>query len=205
MQTVCVKYLGLYLDPHLNFDYHIKKLCSKVNIRTKLLWRVRNFISQDLALSLYRSLIEPHFGYCSFIIEGVSQTNINKLLVQLNNALRAVKRVYGYYSTVALYEELHLDSVVIMMKKSTCKFAYKCFYDLCPKSLNDMLILYVNERELRSNKELNAIVPKCRTQWAERNFAYRAVIYWNSLPIDMKSAPSIDSFKGKIKHYDGLV
>ena len=123
-----------------------KKLCSKVNIRTKLLWRVRNFISQDLALLLYRSLIQPHFGYCSFILEGVSQTNINKLQVQQNSALRAAKRVHGYYSTVTLYEELHLDSIIVMMKKSTCKFAYKCFYDLCPKSLNDKLMLYVNER-----------------------------------------------------------
>ena len=92
-----------------------------------------------------------------------------------------------------------------MMRKATCKLAYKCFYDLCPKVLNDMLVLHVHERELRSNEEMNAIIPKSRTQWAECNFAYRAVIYWNALPLDMKTAPSIDSFEEKIKNYDGLL
>ena len=82
--------------------------------------------------------------------------------------------------------------------------AYKCFYDLCPKPLNDMLTLYVNERELRSNEELSAIVPKCRTQWAERNLAFRAVIHWNTLPAELKTAPLLDSLKCRIKKYDGF-
>ena len=107
-------------------------------------------------------------------------------------------------ATDLLRTEFKLDSIEVIMRKSTCKFAYKCFYDLCPQSLNDMLSLYVNERELRSNEELNAVVPRCRTQWAERNFAYRAVIYWNALPLEMKISPSIDSFKLKIKLYDGF-
>ena len=51
VQTDSVKYLGLHLDPHLNFDCHIKKLCCKVTIRMKLLWWVRNLKSQDLALN----------------------------------------------------------------------------------------------------------------------------------------------------------
>ena len=90
------------------------------------------------------------------------------------------------------------------MYKSTCKFAYKCFYDLCPTALNDMFVLYVSERELRSNDELNAKVPRCKTQWAERNFGYRAVIHWNGLSLDLKTAPSIDSFKSRIKKCGNL-
>ena len=203
-QASSTKYLGLYVDSHLNFDEHVKKLCCKTNIQTKLLWRVRNFISQELALILYRSLIEPHFGYCSFIVQGISQSNLNKLQVLQNSALWVVKRVSCYYPSELLRVDLKIDSIEVMMKKSMCKFAYKCFYDLCPQSLNNMLSLYVNERELRSNEELHAIVPRCRTQWAERNFTYRAVIYWNSLPLELKISPLIDSFKLKIQSYDGF-
>ncbi len=117
----------------------------------------------------------------------------------------AIKWVTCYYPSELLRTEFRIDSIEVMMKKSTCKFAYKCFYDLCPLSLNRMLSIYVNERELRSNEELNAIVPRCRNQWAERNFAYRAIIYWNSLPLELKVSPSIDSFKLKIKVYDRFV
>ena len=115
-----------------------------------------------------------------------------------------MKRVNGYYPSKSLRNELGIESIDVIMKKSTCKFAYKCFCDLCPQALNDMLILFVNERELRSNEELNAVVPRCRTQWAERNFAFRAVSYWNSLLLDLEKSPLLDSFKGKIKIYAGI-
>ena len=203
-QTTEVKYLGLHLDPQLNFDVHVKKLCQKVNVRTKLLWRVRGFITKDLAFTLYRSLIEPHFVYCNFILEGISQTNLKQLQVQQNCALRAVKRVECYYPTELLFADLNVDNIKVMMMKSTCKFTYKCFYNLCPSVLNDMLVLCINERDLRSNEDLNAVVPRCHTLWAERNFAYRAPIYWNGLPIVLKQSQSLESFKSNIKKYDGL-
>ena len=40
LQASSTKYLGLYVDSHLNFDEHVKKLCGKINVRTKLLWCV---------------------------------------------------------------------------------------------------------------------------------------------------------------------
>ena len=116
---------------------------------------MRNFISEDLAFTLYRSLIEPHSAYCSFITEGISQANLKKLQVQQNSALRNVKHVDSYYPTELLRAELNVDSNGVLMMKSTCKFAYKCFYNLCTLVLNDMLILCVNKRELRSNEELH--------------------------------------------------
>ena len=79
-----------------------------------------------------------------------------------------------------------------------------CSYDLCPQPLNELVVLYVNERELRSNDSLLAIVPKCRTQFGERNFAYRATIIWNSIPYDLKCSSSIDSFKEALKQYEGF-
>ena len=138
-QTESVKYLGLYLDPHLNFDVHVKSVTGKINVRTKLLWTARSFITVELALTLYRSLIEPHLLYCSFILEGATRSNINKLQVQQNCALRVVKCVDCYYPTVMLYSELNVDTINELIMKSTCKFAYKCFYNSCPSVLNNML------------------------------------------------------------------
>ena len=52
-QTNEIKYLGLILDRHLTFEQHVAAICNKVNIRTKLLWRVQNFIPRSLARTLY--------------------------------------------------------------------------------------------------------------------------------------------------------
>ena len=67
-----------------------------------------------------------------------------------------------------------------------------------------LLTLYESERELRSNDALLAVVPKCRTQFGEKNFAYRAVITWNSLPYELKCALSIDCFKEGLRKYNGF-
>ena len=84
--------------------------------------------------------------------------------------------------------EMDVDSVIAMMQKSACNFAYKGFYNLGTQTLNETFNLYVAERDLRSNESLMAKVPKCRIQFVERNFAYRGVRHWNYLPLEIKSA-----------------
>ena len=195
-----VKYLGLHVDPHLNFDSHVAKVCTKVNVRTKLLWRVRSFINLELAFTLYRALIEPHLLYCNFILEGTTKSNKQKLQVQQNNALRAVKCVRKCCSATELRKSLGVDDVATQMMKACCKFVYRGFYQLGPSSLNNMFELQTNVRDLRSNDQLQCVVLRCRTQFGERNFRYRGSIHWNTLPVDLKSATSSDNLKSKLKH-----
>ena len=58
------KYLGVFLDDTLKFEYHLENLynntCSKVGVLRK----VRDCLDQKLVLTLYKSLIIPHLDYC---------------------------------------------------------------------------------------------------------------------------------------------
>ena len=161
---------------------------------------IRSFITLDLAFTLYRSLIEPHLLYCNFILEGTSQQNKHKLQVHQNNALGAVKCGSKYTSGTDLHLELQVDSLALQMQIACCKFVYRGYYDLGPPALNNVFGLHVSERDLRSNEMLQARVLKCRTQFGERNLAYRGPIHWNGLATDIKTSPSINSFKEKLKN-----
>ena len=108
-------------------------------------------------------------------------------------------KVDNYYSTDKLRSEFACDSVVEILRKAACKFSYKGLYDLGPPGLNAMFELHVNEWELRPNEQLNAIVPRCKTQFGENNFAVRATLYWNQLPLGLKNATSPESFKSALK------
>ena len=92
-QVLDLKYLCLILDRHLTFEQHINSICQKVNIRTKILRQIRNFIPTSLATALYQSLIYPHFTYCYFIIDSVSENLKSKLQCYQNVALRAISKV----------------------------------------------------------------------------------------------------------------
>ena len=199
-----IKYLGLTLDRHLQFDRHVDIICSKVNARTKLLWRIRNFIPRSLAKPLYQSLINPHFVYCNFLIESVSESLKNKLQCQQNAALRAVLNVDMSYPTHKLLSEVGVDSVRVDIIKASCKFVYKGFYKLGPETLNNLFELYVPERDLRSGDDVLVKLIKCNTLFGQKNLAYRGPYYWNSLPVHIKASTPPEAFEKALKSHSGF-
>ncbi len=87
------KYLGLNLDPNLNFECHANKVANKVKSCMSALWRYRSFIPLNLAQSLYTSLIEPHFTYGAIHYDGCSAKAASTLQTAQNKALHAVLAV----------------------------------------------------------------------------------------------------------------
>ena len=174
-------------------------MCGKIAARTKLMWRIWSFIPQSLAVTLYKSLIAPHFMYCSFILDGVNESLKSKLQCHQNAALRAVMNVDMSFSTSRMLAELNIDSVRTEMKKSSCKMVFKGLYDLGPVALNELFTLHVPERALRSDDDLRILTPRCNTAFGQRNLVYSGSLYWNSLPAALKMSESADSFKNALK------
>ena len=146
-------------------------------------------------------LITTELCIINFILEGTTHANLMRLQVQQNCALRAVKCVDSFYSGDLLRDEQCIDSINVMVRKAACKFAYRDFYDLGPTTLNEMFELLISERDLRSNEQLLAMVPRCRTKFGEWNFRFRAVLNWNCLPVNIKMSTSPDNFKLVLKTY----
>ena len=59
------KCLGIDLDERLAFDIYIKELCKKICSSIGVLRRIKPFASLDSLLTLYKSLVQPYFDYCS--------------------------------------------------------------------------------------------------------------------------------------------
>ena len=59
------KSLGLYIDKNLSWSKHIEEISKKISSGIGAFKRIRPFISQNIAVQIYKALIEPHFEYCS--------------------------------------------------------------------------------------------------------------------------------------------
>ncbi len=70
-----VKYLGVEVDEHLSFSQHIDKLCRKIKSRTGMMWRMRNFIDEKLAIDLYKSMIHQGSPLGKFLISQLASGN----------------------------------------------------------------------------------------------------------------------------------
>ncbi len=148
-QVENMKYLGVHLDRHLNFNAHVDNICKKTNQRTRLLWKMRNFITKDLDKYLYTTLINPIFTYCDFIYDGTSQRNKDKLQVKQNAALRAITRSPIDTSVHLIYADLQIDKLAIARRKSTLKMVYRGYSKQGPPQLNKMFENYVPPGQLR--------------------------------------------------------
>ena len=58
------KFLGLYIDEHLNWSHHINAVYLKVSKLCGVLYKIRDQISKAAMITIYYTLCYPHFMYC---------------------------------------------------------------------------------------------------------------------------------------------
>ena len=79
-------------------------------------------------------------------------------------------------------------------------YTYKALHAMAPEYLSNLLTPYVPRWSLRSASMDYLVVPQTRLRlYGDRAFMAAAPKLWNDLPPDVKSAPTIESFKTKLK------
>ena len=59
-----IKFLGVYIDPELNFKYHIDYLRRKISNYLYFKSRAKNLLTTNTLKMLYHLLINSHLLYC---------------------------------------------------------------------------------------------------------------------------------------------
>ena len=78
--TACYKYLGVHLDPTLNFDKHFHKMYKTASARLNFLRHIRSSIDTFRAQRIYQSTITPIFTYCGYNSLGWSESRKRMIL-----------------------------------------------------------------------------------------------------------------------------
>ena len=63
----CEKMLGVKIDYKLNFDEHVKTLCSKANNKLRALARTTPYMSVEKKKILMNSFFNAQFNYCPLV------------------------------------------------------------------------------------------------------------------------------------------
>ena len=59
------KSLDIFIDEDLNWNNQIDNISKKASKGIGILGRAKKFISQPSLLTMYQSLVQPYFDYCS--------------------------------------------------------------------------------------------------------------------------------------------
>ena len=75
----CYKYLGLSIDDILSFNKHVQDMHKIVTHKLYMFSKIRFYIDEKAAISLFKTMILPIIEYCDIVYEGTSMKNLDKI------------------------------------------------------------------------------------------------------------------------------
>ena len=118
-------YLGITLDSSLSFKQHIEHCAKVVSHKIFILSKIRNSISEDTALFIYRSMIAPIIDYGDVAYSGGLIEGLNRLQILQNRALRICLDVHHYLPTIVLHQQAKTLNLKLRRDCNLKKYMYK--------------------------------------------------------------------------------
>ena len=80
-----IKFLGIFIDPLLNFKFHIDTIISKISRSMYFLRSVKHVLTPPALKSICYSLIHLHFVYGIHTWSCLNPGSINKLFMMIKH------------------------------------------------------------------------------------------------------------------------
>ena len=196
------KCLGDDLDHKLTFHTYIEEIFKKICSGIGVLRRIRQFVPQGSLITLYNSLIQPYFDYCSPLWDTCDKTLRNKLQILQNRAARVIMgtRYDDRIRSSDLLQSLGWDTLHVRWAKLKSVLLYKILNENYSPCLRDMFVRLrdLNRQYNLRNYDMDLALPKPKTNFLKRSFKYNASLLWNNLPLEAKTATSLHQFKRSI-------
>jgi len=110
-----------------------------------------------------------------------------------------------YESNTPLLRDLHWLRVPQRVEYKLAVLVYRCLHDLAPAYLSNVIRCVADissRRRLRSSSTSALVVPAmCRSTVGDRAFHVATSRIWNRLPPRTTSAPSLQTFKKRLKSF----
>ena len=198
-ESACEKDLGVYISNDLKSTEHVKSISSKAHrvlssLKRSVTYRGKVFIE------LYKTYVRPIVEASAVVWNPAKESDIKKIEGVQRRALRCVK---GFKELS--YTERLTKSSMVTLKERRLKYdmvqAYRCLEN------GDIKLEKVKERHIvntRSAENENLVKEKCRTNVRQQYFSNRIVNDWNNLPLKIRSAENVHSFKRQLKMFQGF-
>lgn len=197
-----VKNLGVSYDSSLSFKEHIQSKAKKCLILLKNLKQIRSHFNDKAFSMLIHSLIFSHVDYCNSLFAGLPSSTLRPLQLVQNYAARLLLRVPKYSHIKPILRDLHWLPVGERVEYKILLFVFKALNSLSPLYLSELLIPSNRPSYLRNLNPYSLYVPRTflRTM-DDRAFSVTGPLLWNGLPLEIRTSPSLEIFKTKLKTF----
>ena len=199
----CSKCLGVEIDEFLTWDTHIASVSKKVSSGISIMRKIKPFIPISSLLNIYQSIVEPYFDYCSIVWNGIGDNLADKLQILQNRAARVITGADYLTPTKEILDKLGWSNLKERRNKQKALMMFKIVNGMTPRYLKDIFSARpgASVYNLRTSQD-DIAIPRARTDYYRKSFAFTGGKIWNALPNNMKSELSFETFRNKLKSLD---
>ncbi len=195
------KYLGMWMDATLNWHHHIDKMRSKISQRLGVFKRVRSYLAEDLAKTLYNTMILPLFDYCDTIYGRTDKCSLQKLQRLQNRGGKIILRVPTDTSTASVLTQLKWIPLTKRVSFHTNILMYKTHHSIAPGYLSRQFSLVEHKYNTGYRIQIMLNFPKIKLDIIKRSFRFNGAKHWIELPLECKAVESLVIFKKLVLKY----
>lgn len=196
-----MKYLGVVIDRKLNFRKHADYIAKKIGKKLGILRRVNKFISRRAALTIYNTIVLPHFTYCATILFICCNEDLNRLQKLQNIGMRVLLKMNRFTSIQFMLNKLGWLNIRQFLDFSVMVFIYKVKTNMLPSYLGDRLVENNKIYSYQTRSANSFYLCNVNTQLGFKSVFYNGIRKYNNLPEDIKSTISLNLFRRKLKNY----
>ncbi|XP_055499399.1 uncharacterized protein LOC129701965 [Leucoraja erinacea] len=198
--------LGFMMDGDFKLDKQIGAVVKSSFFHLRKLAKVKPILERQHFETVIHAFISSRLDYCNALYSGVSRASLARLQLVQNAAARLLTGTRKREHITPILASLHWLPVHFRVHFKILLFVFKSLNGLAPPYLSELLHLYAPTRCLRSADQLLLEVPRSKRKLrGDRAFSVAAPALWNTLPLQIRQAPSLSIFKSSLKtHFYSL-
>ena len=194
------KFLGITIDSCLSWNDHIHNVHTSVSKGIGILYRLKDFLSQNSLTILYNAIVLPYLTYCNIVWGNCSSTKINSILLLQKRALRLITNSSYRSPTDSLFSQLKILKISDIHTIQTAIFMHKYTFNRLPSVFDNFFIPNSNIHSYPTRNSSGYHLENPRIILAQKSLKHHGPDVWNSLPDSLKQCTKLHLFKQQFKN-----
>ena len=196
-----VKYLGVTLEEHLNWNEHVQNVCNSLKKCFSIFYGIRDYLNTKQVRTLYYSLVYSKITYGLAAYGLTSKGNLLQIQRLQNKLLKVLSKKHYMHPTNELHNYLKILKVNDLVEQEILTFVFNFMKSKLPKKFDDYFKLRKTNQQIVTRKFENALVPPTtRTNYGEQTIKVKGATLWNQLPSTLQELSSTVSFRSEWKN-----
>ena len=158
-------YLGVLIDSHLNFSFHINSIATKLTRSIGMLAKIRHYVTKDTLRSICFGIFSSILQYGSQIWGQIKSKHFNRLVILQNKAVK-VLNFANFRDTVSpQYKTSKILKLSDSIRLQNVMYVLEDIKGILPPSLQNTFILSTTAHtyKTRSSIQHKIKIPTVKT------------------------------------------